>query len=375
MIAISFFTGAGGLDIGIHRAGFDIKLCVELEQKYCDTIKNNFPNWNVKCANIMDYNMHRVYEDAKLNPGEEIDLIFGGSPCQSFSTAGKRQAFEDPRGQAMLKFAQLVEEIKPKAFLLENVRGLLSAALKHRKIKDRGKDAQPLSDEETHGSALKYLLSKFEYYNVKYQLINAANYGVAQKRERVFIVGYRKDLNLDYTFPEETHNKRGDQGKDRWVTFADILDRISTRNHSYVTYSQERLRYMKMIPIGGGNWRDLPVEIAKQAMGGAYKSGGGKVGFFRRIKLNEPTPTLLTSPHQKSTNLGHPYEDRPLSIEEYLEIQGFPQGYKISGTLLDQYTQIGNAVPIKLAYIIGDSIRKTLQNKLPNYLYYGILKI
>ena len=111
-----------------------------------------------------------------------------------------------------------------------------------------------------------------------------------------------------------------------------------------------------MIPKGGGNWRNLPEEIVEKAMGGAYTSGGGKVGFFRRIKIDEPSPTLLTSPVQKSTNIGHPFEDRPLSIQEYLAIQEFPLDYKIAGRINNKYTQIGNAVPVKLAHIIGSAI-------------------
>ena len=361
MNAISFFTGAGGLDIGIHKAGFNVRLCVELEQKYCQTLTENFPDWNVKCGNIMDYSKLKVYEEASMKPDEEISLILGGCPCQSFSTAGKRQAFDDPRGQAMLKYAELIEELQPKVFLLENVRGLLSAALKHRKIENRGKNHEPYLEEELPGSALKYLLAEFKSYDVQYKLVNAANYGVPQKRERVIIVGTRKDLGIQFKYPTETHTKSGGNQKSKWISFKQILDDLKLiGKHNFVSYSNERLKYMKMIPKGGGNWRNLPPDVAIEAMGGAYNSGGGKVGFFRRLKLDEPAPTLLTSPHQKSTNLGHPFEDRPLSMEEYLEVQGFPRGYKVAGTINDQYTQIGNAVPVQLANVIGSAIRKTL---------------
>ena len=311
----------------------------------------------------MLYDKKRVLKEANVENGETIDLIFGGSPCQSFSTAGNRQAFDDPRGKVMLKYADLIEDLQPKVFLLENVRGLLSAALMHRKIKYRGEGFPPLSEEEKPGSALQYLLSRFKSYSVQYKLINAANYGVPQKRERVFIVGIRKDLGLKFNFPKETHSKKGGNGKDKWNTISEVFERLRPiEKHNYVSYSKERLKYMKMIPKGGGNWRDLPENVAREAMGGAYSSTGGRVGFFRRVKALEPSPTLLTSPHQKSTNLGHPYEDRPLSIEEYLEIQGFPQGYKVIGTLIDQYTQIGNAVPVQLAYVIGNAIKKTLES-------------
>jgi DNA (cytosine-5)-methyltransferase 1 len=359
-VAVSFFSGAGGLDMGIKQAGFDVKLTVEIEGKYCDTLKSNHPNLNVVKGDIMDYSKDKIYHESGLDPEQEIDLMFGGSPCQSFSTAGKRQAFEDPRGQAMLKFAELVRQTQPKVFLLENVRGLLSAALKHRPLNKRGDEDLPLEPEELPGSALNYLLKQFDGYNVIYKLINAADYGVPQTRERVFFVGVREDLNANYSFPASTHNSKGDNGKSKWVTLGDLLNVLNINEHHYVEYSLDRLNYMQMIPKGGGNWRDLPSEVVKQAMGGAYESGGGKVGFFRRLWVNRPAPTMLTSPIQKSTNLGHPFEERPLSIEEYLAIQQFPEGYKVSGSLTKQYVQIGNAVPVKLAEILGNSIMEFL---------------
>lgn len=357
-IAISFFAGAGGLDIGIHEAGFDVKLSVELEDKYCVTLKQNNPTFNVVNGDIMDYSKEKIYHDANLNSDEEIDLIFGGSPCQSFSTAGKRKAFSDERGKAMLKFIELVEEVKPKAFLLENVKGLLSAPLKHRPLNERGKEFPSLKKEEKRGSALEYLLNQVKDYNVKYKVVNAAEYGVPQKRERVIFVGIRKDLNKTYTFPEITH---GNETGNPFNTVDDVIKELGNIQHNYVKYSEERLKYMKLIPLGGGNWRDLDESIVEKAMGGAYKSGGGKTGYFRRIKANEPSPTLLTSPIQKSTNIGHPYEDRPLSIEEYTAIQGFPKGYKINGTINEQYTQIGNAVPVKVAKILGSKLIEILE--------------
>lgn len=365
LTGISFFTGAGGLDMGFIEAGFDIKLCVEIEEKYCSTLKTNHPDWNVKQGNIMEYNQERVLKEAGLSKQDSIDVVIGGSPCQSFSTAGNRQAFGDPRGKAMLKYVELVQELQPKVFLLENVRGLLSASLKHRPLKERSSDFPPLTDDEKPGSALKYLLKKFKDYHIKIYLINAADYGVAQKRERVFIIGVRSDLENTFDLPEPTHNVDGSQGKEKWISLSSVLEELElelkAKKHDYVEYSPERLKYMKMVPSGGGNWRDLPDNIVKEAMGGAYYSGGGKVGFYRRLKIDEPAPTLLTSPMQKSTNLGHPFEDRPLSIQEYLKIQGFPLDYKLSGTLNDQYTQIGNAVPVKLAYVIGNAIYEYLK--------------
>lgn len=360
--AVSLFAGAGGLDIGIKRAGFDVKLAVEIEKTYCNTLSTNFPNLVVKEGNVMDYTKERIYLEAGLSEDEELDLFIGGSPCQSFSTAGKRLAFEDPRGQAMLKFADLVQEIQPKVFLLENVRGLLSSALKHVPLTERGK--RPLEPDEQKGSAFQHILEHFGNYQVSVELLNAANYGVAQTRERVFIVGVRNDLNTLFEFPKASHDKNGSHGLKSWRTVGNILKDLEILEHNHVNYSAERLKWMKLIPKGGGNWRDLRVygeDIVKEAMGGAYESGGGKVGFYRRVDINKPAPTLLTSPVQKSTNLGHPYEDRPLSIEEYLAIQEFPKDYFVAGTLNQQYTQIGNAVPIRLAQVLGEAIYQLLE--------------
>lgn len=361
--AVSFFAGAGGLDLGFKRAGFQILLNVEIEEVYCQTLRQNFSESRVVPGDIMTYNRERIYQEAGLSEFEEVDLMLGGSPCQSFSTAGKRQAFGDPRGQAMLKYADLVNEVRPKFFLLENVRGLLSASLKHRPLNQRGADFPPLEDDEKPGSALNHLLERFGDYDVKIQLINAADYGVPQKRERIFIIGTRSDLDIKYEFPKPTHNETGTKGKKPWVTVGEVFNQLQVHEHHYMSYSKERLRYMKMIPKGGGNWRDLKEygdDVVREAMGGAYNSGGGKVGFFRRVNSRKPSPTLLTSPAQKSTNLGHPFEDRPLSIEEYLAIQGFPADFKVAGNLMKQYTQIGNAVPVPLANILGESILEHL---------------
>lgn len=362
--AISFFSGAGGLDLGLEKAGFDIKLSVEIEEVYCETMKNNNPGWNVFKGDIMTFDTKKIYSKANLDEDEEIDLVVGGSPCQSFSTAGKRTAFSDSRGQAMLRFAEVVSDIKPKAFILENVRGLLSSAIEHRPLNKRGEGFPPLKPSEERGSALKYLFSQFDGYKIEKKLLNAADFGVPQKRQRVFIVGIREDLDKSFKFPEPTHSEHPVEDKKPWVPVSEVLKPLKRITHQHTNYSEERLKYMKMIPKGGGNWRDLRrfgEDVVKEAMGGAYNSGGGKVGFYRRIKSNEPAPTILTSPVQKSTNLGHPYEDRPLSVQEYLAIQQFPVNYKVSGTLHQQYIQIGNAVPVGLAECIGKSLISILK--------------
>lgn len=390
MNIISFFSGAGGMDLGFKKAGFNINLAVEIDPIMCQTLENNFKDSSMKIyqQNILTTTSKEILEQANIYKNEITGMI-GGSPCQSFSTAGKRTAFEDERGQAMIKYIDLINEIQPVFFVLENVKGLLSAALKHIPLDTRLLNKNQnvtLKPEEQPGSAFQFVLNRIKGYELHYKVLNSADYGVPQKRERVFLIGIRKDFNnnpiCNYEFPIPTHSKDIDYpldlfsltsesySKEKWISFQEATAHLDTCNMNFQKYSENRLKYMKLIPKGGGNWRDLKQygeTLVKDAMKGAYKSGGGKVGFFRRIKSDEPAPTLLTSPSQNSTNLGHPFEDRPLSIEEYLAIQQFPQDYKVAGTLMEQYKQIGNAVPVGLAYAVANSIKQALlreQHKL-----------
>lgn len=360
--ALSFFTGGMGLDLGIEKAGFDIKAFLELDKKACQTIKLNRPETPLLEKDICSISSQEILDIIKLKK-EEIDLIFGGPPCQSFSTAGKRQAFNDSKGNAFLHFMRIIEEIEPKYFILENVKGILSASLKHRPLNERGDDFPKLSEEEKPGSILKYILEKFEKmgYAVSYTILNSANYGVPQKRERVIFIGSRDGNKIP--MPEPTHYEKTDEKDKKWVTFQNVHDELLGIEHTHVKYTDEKLKYMKLIPKGGGHWKHLPEHLQKEALGGAFTSTGGRVGFYRRIDSNRPSPTLLTSPNQKSTNLGHPYEDRPLSIQEYQKIQQFPDDWRFSGTITDIYRQIGNAVPVGLAYAIGETLMKYINSK------------
>lgn len=376
---ISFFSGAGGMDLGFEKAGFAVKLAVEIDPTMCKTLELNKKDNSLKIyeKDILQTTTNEILAAAGLVK-EDVTGIIGGSPCQSFSTAGNRGAFSDDRGQAMVKYIDIINEIRPKFFVLENVKGLLSAALEHVSLVDREalkNDNVLLKPEQLPGSAFQFILNRIDGYEVHQRVLNAANYGVPQKRERVFLIGVLKDETgcpiFDYTFPKETHSSLAkkerslfdDEELAPWVTFEEAVAHLNPADMHYQSYSENRLRYMKLIPVGGGNWRDLRAygeETVREAMKGAYNSGGGKVGFFRRIKIHEPAPTLLTSPAQNSTNLGHPLYDRPLSIEEYLAIQQFPKNYKVAGTLMEQYKQIGNAVPVGLAYAIAKSIKKVL---------------
>lgn len=352
--AISLFSGAMGLDIGVERAGFCVKVAVEMNNSACNTIRLNKPLLPIIDKDITTVSSNEILEKSGLQKNQ-VDLIVGGPPCQSFSTAGRRRSLKDTRGNCIFEFIRVVNDIRPKAFIMENVRGLLSSKvgidglkiIKDGKIKYLNKETL----------VVNYIESRFKEmgYKIKYKLLNAADYGVPQKRQRVFFVGTL--LSNDFYFPEPTNYKEPKKGQKGWMTFADVMDQLKDIEfHTYKPYTGDRKRYMEMVPVGGGNWRDLPKELQPQAMGKAFYSGGGKVGFFRRIKINEPAPTLVTSPGHKATMLGHPTQNRPLSVEEYKAIQQFPIAWKIPGSMSQQYMLIGNAVPVGLAYAVSKQV-------------------
>ncbi len=359
MRAISLFSGAMGLDQGMEEAGIEIRLAVERDKYACQTIRANRPNLTLIESDIRTVTSEEIYQLSGINPDEGIDLLFGGPPCQSFSTAGKRRAFNDDKGVCIIQFIRILRELNPKYFLMENVKGLISASLSHRPINERRDQFPPLSADEQPGSVLRYILDEFNAlgYAVDYRILNAADYGVPQARHRIVFLGSRVGGAIE--FPETTHSKdpTAKSNQKPWVQLGAVLENLkNVQEHHFPSYSNDRLKFMQMIPKGGGNWRDLPKDLIKEAMGGAYESTGGRVGFYKRLNVDMPSPTLLTSPHQKATNLGHPYEDRPLSIEEYRAIQQFPDNWILTGNLSEQYRQVGNAVPLGLSKVLGEAI-------------------
>lgn len=354
---MSFFSGAFGLDIGLEEAGFDVIWANELEKDFANTIRLNRPNVTVSQGDMTALDPRQVMKELGLKVGD-IDLFAGGPPCQSFSTAGRRLSINDARGNLMLHYIQWINIFRPKYFILENVKGLLSAPIKHTPHAQRGKDWRP-TDEEAHGSALRLVLSEIEKigYTVNYKLLNTADYGVPQARERVVMLGSRDGDKL--TFPEPTHSKTGENGLLPWATLKEAIGDLKEKEPEFANYSESRLKYLRQVPMGG-NWRSLPVEVQEAAMGGAYKSGGGKVGFYRRLSWYKPSPTVTTSPHQKATDMCHPVEDRPLTVREYARIQQFPDDWQFSGKTGQKYKQIGNAVPVGLGRVIGETVYEAI---------------
>lgn len=357
-IALSFFSGAMGLDLGIEAAGFDIRLACEFD-KYCrQTILLNRPN-TALLGDINDYSAAQILAAAQLE-AEGVDLMVGGPPCQAFSTAGKRKAFNDDRGNAFLKFIDLAIEIQPRFLVIENVRGLLSCPMDHRPHSQRGPGFPDLSLDEMKGGALNFVLCLLRKagYSCTFNLYNSANFGTPQTRERVIIICSRDGSAAPFLQP--THSEHGSHGLPRWKTFKDAV--AGLESHTHLNFPEKRLKYYRQLKAGQ-NWRALPTAMQQEALGKSYFSGGGKTGFLRRLSWDKPSPTLVTHPAMPATDLAHPEEDRPLSIEEYKRIQEFPDGWQLAGPLAQQYKQVGNAVPASLGYAVGKLIKDLLDNR------------
>ena len=360
-IALSFFSGAMGLDLGLEKAGFDIRLACEID-KFCrQTIALNRPEMAL-LSDINLYSKQDVLDAAGLSGSDEIDLMIGGPPCQAFSTAGKRKGFSDDRGNVFLKYIDLALELRPKFLVIENVRGLMSCPLEHRPHDQRGRDFPSLSADELKGGALNFILSKLKNsgYSYTFNLYNSANFGSPQVRERVIIICSRDGVYPSFLTP--THSRNGEYGLKKWKTFKQATKNIKV--HQHLNFPEKRLKYYRLLK-SGQNWKNLSEGLQKEAMGKSYYSGGGKTGFLRRLDWNKPSPTLVTHPAMPATDLAHPEGERPLSIQEYKRIQEFPDKWELAGPLIQQYKQVGNAVPNSLGYAVGLHIKKLLKGESP----------
>lgn len=356
-IALSFFSGAMGLDLGIEKSGFDIRLACEVD-KFCrQTIAINKPN-SALLTDINNYSAQDIRIEAGLTKADDIDLIMGGPPCQAFSTAGKRKGFSDDRGNVFLKYLDLCLELKPKYFVIENVRGLLSCPMEHRPHDMRGEGFPELSEDELKGGALNYIINRLEDsgYGYSFNLYNSANFGTPQVRERVIIVCSRDGRKPPYLMP--THSEDSSYGLPKWNILRDCIGDIT--KHDHLNFPEKRLKYYRIL-TNGQNWKNLPIDLQKEAMGKSYYSGGGKTGFLRRLAWDKPAPTLVTHPAMPATDLAHPEEDRPISVQEYKRIQEFPDNWVLAGPLVQQYKQVGNAVPIGLGYAVGNLIMNLIK--------------
>lgn len=358
---LSFFSGAMGLDLGLEKAGITTYLACEVDKASRKTIESNRPNMAL-IGDIRDYSSEHILVAAGLERGE-VDLMVGGPPCQAFSSAGKRQGFNDERGNVFLTFIDRILDIKPRFAIIENVRGLLSAALTHIPHQERTSPNYVMSTEEVRGSALLHILKKLRGagYGVSFNLYNSANFGSPQKRERVILVCSRDGIELPYLTP--THSENGEYGLPKWRSLQKAIKGLENVDHSYVKFPEKRLRFYRLLK-DGQNWRNLPQNLQKEALGNSYYAGGGKTGFLRRLAWDKPSPTLVTHPAMPATDLCHPEKLRPLSVQEYKRIQEFPDKWKIEGGKIAQYKQIGNAVPVSLGAAVGRLIVNAINDEI-----------
>lgn len=322
--AIELFAGAGGCALGMEEAGINTVELVEFNKTASATLKKNRPDWNVICDDV-----HKV--DFTPFKGR-VDIVSGGFPCQAFSYAGKKLGFDDTRGTLFHELARCIEEVQPKMFFAENVKGLLSH--------DKGRTFKTIYDVLTSLN-----------YTVQYKVLNAAYYGVGQKRERTIIIGIQNDLidKIHFEFPEPD---------EKMTTLREALKDCPVSEGQ--SYSEKKKKVFELVPPGGC-WVDLPEDVAKDYMGKSYYSGGGRRGMARRISWDEPCLTLTCSPSQKQTDRCHPDETRPFTIREYARIQSFPDDWEFCGGIGDKYKQIGNALPVELARRISVQIKKAIE--------------
>jgi DNA (cytosine-5)-methyltransferase 1 len=334
---LELFAGAGGLAVGLEKAGLKCVALNEIDKWACKTLRENRPNWNVLEGDIKDFDF------TKYN--NRVDVVTGGFPCQAFSYAGKKLGLNDARGTLFYEFARVVQEVKPAICIGENVRGLLSH--------EKGKTLQGMIS----------ILDEIGYKVVPVKVLKAIHYRVPQKRERLILVGIRKDIGVNFEYPKphrkiynlEDALKKGDLYN---------TDAPASEGAKYPEYKK---KVLDLVPPKG-YWRDLPLEIQKEYMAGSFYLGGGKTGMARRIGWDEPSLTLTCSPAQKQTERCHPDETRPFTVREYGRIQTFPDDWSFSGSIAQQYKQIGNAVPVNLGQEVGYSIVKFLN------AYYSLSK-
>lgn len=341
---VSLFSGGMGLDLGLERAGFRLVACVEKVPAFADTIRVNrdagrvgTPRTRVYQGDVVDLDPAEVMREGGLVPGE-LDLLAGVPPCQSFSTAGSRGSTRDPRGTMLWQFLRFVASMRPKFFVMENVKGLMSASLP---------GGQP-------GSVVRSWLDDLDPdYRVDCFETNAADYGAPQLRERVIFVGNRLDRLVE--FPEPSFG-----GKRPFATLGEALSGLVDPHPVIMDFSPRKKVCLAMVPPGG-NWRSLPPEIARESMGRAYHAKGGRTGWWRRLSFDRPCPTICTMPNHSSTSLCHPAEVRALSLRECARVQEFPDEWIFRGTVTEQYAQVGNAVPVRLGRVAGEVVARELE--------------
>lgn len=300
MKVVSLFSGAGGLDLGFKMAGHEIIWANDLYKDAVDTYRENLGN-------------HIVFEDiTKIDAAQipDCDIVIGGFPCQGFSVANMKRTTEDSRNELYKQLIRVIKAKMPKFFLAENVKGILSL--------EKGKVIEMIMDDF---SSLGY--------TVKKKVLNAANYGVPQTRERVIIVGVRNDLDFVYNYPSETYNQDGSNGLKKWVSVSEALSHLPDPDMPNTVFNHEYSKYKLKF--------------------------NGYLGH-RKLNPDKPAPTVTARGDDKGgvVILPHPNAERRMSCREVATVQSFPIDYKFMGNRSSVYRQIGNAVPPLLGYAVAN---------------------
>ncbi|MCY7682039.1 DNA cytosine methyltransferase [Bacillus velezensis] len=330
---LELFCGGGLGALGFKAAGYDIVKALDFDKNAVKAYRHNFGDY-VEQADISAVDIESL---------PNTDVIFGGPPCQDFSVAGKGAGADGERGKLVWRYLEIIERKQPKAFVFENVKGLIT---------------------KRHRPTFDALIEKFNEigYEIEWKALSAWDYGVAQKRERVFIVGIRKDLGFTFEFPKPL------EGDYQTRVLRDVIGDLPEVNNEGYGLRNDEKPYAHKIP-DGGNWRSLPEDEQKAFMKGAFYSGGGQTTYLRRMSRDEPALTITASVLAKATCHLHPEEDgkppRRFTVRECLRIQSAPDTYILPDdiSLSAQYRIVGNGIASRVAWYIGCALADQLRFK------------
>ncbi|MDE1315458.1 DNA cytosine methyltransferase [Vibrio aestuarianus] len=322
MNVVTLFSGCGGLDLSFHQLGFNILWANDFDPKACETYAHNIGN-HVVCEDITKVDISTI---------PSADLILGGFPCQDFSMIWKREGIETERGNLYKNFVNIVSDKNPKMFVAENVKGLLTA---------------------NKGQAIKTIIDDFSHtgdfgYNVTPHLVNFANYGAPQLRERVLLIGVRKDLNQDFKMPNKTHSP------ENYLSSGEALRGVKSVpfNNEHQNIQPRTVEKLKLIPEGG-NFSDIPKDSEHYVKGMISH-------VYRRLHRDKPSTTIIAA--GGGGTWGYHYEEpRPLTNRERARLFGYPDDFKFIGTITEVRRQIGNSVPPLGMYPIAKKIKAFLE--------------
>jgi len=361
---VELFAGSGGLGTGFENAGFNIVSANDVWQAAADTYVANHKNVNYIVEDISKIDGEILLKNTKYEKSE-IDVIIGGPPCQGFSTLGKR-FIDDPRNKLFKEYVRIVNDIKPKVFVMENVSGILSME---------------------KGKVLENIIKSFKEigYKLEYKLLNAAEYGVPQLRERTIFIGTR--IDVDIKFPKKTHTLTNEKGYKKALTLWDAIgdlpqsdefefnnydkeplnsfqkrmrkNNVQLLNHKPSSHNEKAKKMMKYIPMGKSAWEtEMPEEL---------KPTSGYGNTYARLNANEPGMTITRNfACISSSRCIHPYLNRGLTAREAARIQSYPDNYVFKGSKTDIHIQIGNSVPPLLGEKIAEAIRVMLDSEKDN---------